>query len=203
MTEPSENTEKALATLPGPKRGRYDDAVKDLCFQVWLFQADRNAEETRRILEGELTEFSGASLPNLDRIPTARQIQLWVKNEHWAQRGNDLIRNTAEHIDESQIARLFIISDEAISFARELIRGDYDMHPKPGNLAVRWDAAKEMLRFRGLGTAGVVGAPTLEVKVVNDLDDRMKALSIDEKAEMLREATLKEKELKRLTGKRN
>ena len=190
------------AIVPFPAKGSFDEAIKELCFEIWLFLADRNAEETRRLLAEKIETVAAEGGPKPDRIPSARTIQNWAKTEQWAYKANDLIRNTAEHIDESQIARLFVLSDEAINFAHRLIRGDYDHFHSPGVLAVKWDAAKEMLKFRGLGTSGVVGAPTLEVKISNATIDAS-TMSADEMAESLRQALLERKQLRSLTGKKN
>lgn len=187
------------AIVPITPNTGFSDAVKELCFEIWLFLADRNAQETVRILEKRLDDFALPPLPDLDRIPSVRTVQNWVKNENWGQKANDKIRDTAEYIDESQIARLFVLSDEAINVAFRIIRGDFLDHPRPGNVAVMADMVKEMLRFRGLGTAGVVGAPTFEVKISSDTA-AIGELSVDERSALMREAILRRKEQKRLTG---
>jgi hypothetical protein len=187
-----------------PAKSAFDESVKQLCFEIWLFLADRNAEDTVRLLEQRMQDVAPEeSFPQLDRIPSVRTVQNWAKVEDWAHKANDLIRDTAKHIDESQIARLFIMSDEAINFAHRLIRGDFDHFHSPGVLAVRWDAAKEMLRFRGLGTAGVVGAPvSLKVEVSSAKPtDVLDGMTTDQMAEFMRQRTLDAKQTKRLTGK--
>jgi hypothetical protein len=194
----SEYATNAIAVIP--QKGAFDEATKQLCFEIWLFLADRNAEDTVRILTERLQNVAPEEFPQDLRIPSVRTVQNWAKTEGWAYKANDLIRNTAEHIDETQIARLFVISEEAIGFAHRLIRGDFDKFGSPGVLAVRWDAAKEMLKFRGLGTAGVVGAPTLEVKIQTQ-SDSTRDMSVDEISEHLRQKTLEKKEQKRLTGR--
>jgi hypothetical protein len=194
----SEYATNAIALIP--QKGAFDEATKQLCFEIWLFLADRNAEDTVRILTERLENLAPEDVPQLGRLPSVRTVQNWAKTDGWAYKANDLIRNTAEHIDETQIARLFVISEEAIGFAHRLIRGDFDHFKSPGVLAVRWDAAKEMLKFRGLGTAGVVGAPTLEVKIQTQSDSTQN-MSVDEISEHLRQRTLEKKEQKRLTGR--
>jgi hypothetical protein len=198
MPENASPATSALAVIP--QKGAFDDQTKQLCFEIWLFLADRNAEDTVRILTERLENVAPEEFPQLGRLPSVRTVQNWAKTDRWAYKANDLIRNTAEHIDETQIARLFVISEEAIGFAHRLIRGDFDDFRSPGVLAVRWDAAKEMLKFRGLGTAGVVGAPTLEIKLTNQADS-LQDMSVDQISETLRQKTLKQKEERRLTGR--
>jgi hypothetical protein len=198
MTRTSEQS--ALAVIP--TNAPFPDAVKELCFEIWLFLADRNAAETIRILERRLDEYSEELPFPVDRVPTERVLRKWIKNEDWANKANTKIKQTAEHINETQIARLFVIGNDALTLMHRMIRGDFLEHRSPGNVAVMWDAAKEALKFLGLGTAGVVGAPTLEVKIEQaaiDLSDK----TPDELAEMSRQRVLQRKELKRLTGKKN
>jgi hypothetical protein len=192
--------QSALAVIP--TNAPFPDAVKELCFEIWLFLADRNAAETIRILERRLDECSDELPFPVDRIPTERVLRKWIKNEDWANKANTKIKQTAEHINETQIARLFVIGNDALTLMHRMIRGDFLEHRSPGNVAVMWDAAKEALKFLGLGTAGVVGAPTLEVKIEQAAID-LSGKSPEELAEMSRQAVLQRKELKRLTGKKN
>jgi hypothetical protein len=192
--------QSALAVIP--TNAPFPDAVKELCFEIWLFLADRNAAETIRILERRLDEYSDDLPFPVDRVPTERVLRKWIKNEDWNTKANDKIKRTAENITETQIARLYTIGNDALTLTHRMIRGDYLDHPRPGNVAVMWDAAKEALKFLGLGTAGVVGAPTLEVKIEQAAID-LSGKSPEELAEMSRQAVLQRKELKRLTGKKN
>ena len=198
MNRASEHS--ALAVIP--PNAPFPDAIKELCFEIWLFLADRNAAETVRILEHRLAECSEELPFPVDRIPTERVLRKWIKNEDWSQKANDKIKSTAEHINETQIARLFVIGNDALTLMHRMIRGDFLEHRSPGNVAVMWDAAKEALKFLGLGTAGVVGAPTLKVEIQNapiETGDK----SPEELAEMTRQRILERKQLRSLTGKKN
>lgn len=193
---PEKNETNELAIIPSGVR--YEDALWAKIFDIWLFLADRNCARTHRML---LTEFR--ETPNFDesKFPTVRQIQNKAKREDWDLQGNQKIRELAPTIDDSQISRLLVMADKALDFADRLLSGEYDHHSKTGNLAVRWDAAKEMLKFRGLGTAGAVGnIPTLKIEVEAAKDDPMALLSNEEKLEALRVAVLEKKQLKKLTG---
>jgi hypothetical protein len=195
----NENETRAIAVLPS--RGAFDEAVKQLCFEIWLFLADRSAEDTIRILEERMASVAPDEIPELRRIPSVRTIQNWVKTEQWEHKANDLIRQTASHIDESQIARLFVLADKAIHWAHKLLDGDFD-HEKPSLLMVKSAIVKEMLQFRGLGTAGAVGAPTLAIQInTSDTEAEIKDLSAQEKAQYFRNRVLERKQEKRLTGK--
>jgi hypothetical protein len=195
MTAPATN---AIATIP--QKGAFDEAVKALCFEIWLFLADRNAEDTVRLLAERLANVAPEDAPQLQRLPSVRTVQNWAKTENWAIKANDLIRHTAEHIDEEQIARLFVLSDKAINLAHRIIDGEFLNHPRTGNVAIMADMVKEILKFRGLGTAGVLGAPTLHIKVENAVEG-LPEMTLEEKSEAMRQRTLKGKELKRLTGR--
>jgi hypothetical protein len=189
----------ALATIP--KKEPFSEELKELLYEIWLFLADRNAARALSLLEQRLS----ASAPNetsadFSRLPSVRTLQSWIKAEKWDEKANDHIRATAKHIDETQISRMFVISDLALSFAHQLLEQGYDPKDHAGVLAVKWDAAKEMLKFRGLGTAGAIGGtPTLEIKVTNQTDG-LPELTTEEKSEAFRERTLRRKQEKRLTG---
>jgi hypothetical protein len=177
--------------------------IWELIYEIWLFLADRNAKRAYQILLQQLDVMSPEDLPfTAEEIPSIRTIQRRVKSEQWDYQANDHIRSTAKHIDETQISRMFVISDLALSFAHQLLEAGYNPSDHAGVLAVKWDAAKEMLRFRGLGTAGAVGGtPTLEIKVSQD--QRMIELDSktpEERSELFKEGVLTRKKRAQLTG---
>ncbi len=190
----------ALAVVPSSPA---PDLIKEMIFETWLFLADRNAAEALRLVKLQLAEMAPEDRPLApEHLPTPRTIQRWVKYDAWEQRGNDHMRRTAKTLDDSQIARMFAISNLALSFAHQLLKDGYSPQDRPSVLAVKWDAAKEMLKFRGLGTAGVLGAPTLAVTIeAPDTSVTLDGLSMAEKAEMMRQHTLEGKQMARLTGK--
>lgn len=190
-----DNTTKTLQNLD------FDTDFWELIYETWLFLCDRNAKRTLEVLKKHLRQLPVGELPfTEDDLPSQRTLQRKIKAEAWDERANDQIRSTAKHIDESQISRMFVISDLALNFAHQLLEDGYSKNDHAGVLAVKWDAAKEMLKFRGLGTAGVVGAPTLEVKVVNQID-QVENMSVEERSESIRQGILKRKEERRLTGR--
>lgn len=189
------NDTNAIATIP--QGNRYDDAIWEVLFEIWLFLADRNCQRTR---DKFIAEFREHPTFQEDKVPSVRQLQYRAKNEKWDLRANDLIADTAKHIDKTQLARLWVMIDKAIDFEDRLISGEF-MHAKPGMIGIMHDAAKEMMKLRGLGTAGVLGAPvvTVEVKSGTDMESN---LSLDEKAELYRSNILREKQIQKLTGRK-
>jgi hypothetical protein len=196
MTDPTPNDENAIAVIP--QGTRYEDALWELIFEIWLFFADRNCVRTREKL---LSEFRDSPVFDDTRVPSVRQIQYKAKQEAWHARANELIRQKAPEIDDTHFARLLIISDEAINVADRIIKGEYLNHPKPGNLAVMADMVKEMLKFRGLGTAAALATPTFRVEVQHVDTPQLDSLTTEQMSEMMRQAILSGKETKRLTGK--
>lgn len=197
-------TEKASSTALVPVQTnhvRYEQELWDYIFEIWLYLADRNCAATYDKLVQEL-QHSPVFDPEL--YPNVRSIQQKRKKDKWDERANNIIRSEARHIDETQISRMFVMSDKALDLANDLIEGKVQAKDRNDAqiIAIRWDAAKEMLRFRGLGTAGAVGKPTLEIVVKNEdsaaLD--LKSMTQDEQAEFWRQRTLEGKEHKRLTG---
>ena len=184
----------------------YQQDLWDYIFEIWLYLADRNCAATYDIMVKELQD-SNVFEPDL--YPGLRAIQQRRKKEDWDRRANDIIRSEARHIDETHTARMFVASGKALDLATALIEGTVTVKDRNEAqvLAIRWDAAKELLRFRGLGTAGAVGKPTLEVVIKNEdsdaaqnLRELLAKMTPDEQAEFWRQRTLEGKEHKKLTG---
>jgi hypothetical protein len=198
MTE--KNATNAIAIIPEVIQPgiRYEDAIWELIKEIWLFYADRNCTKARQIL---IDQFNDAASFDESSVPSLRQIQHRAKKDDWDGWGNDLIRSKVVRIDETHIARMLVLADKALEFADDLISGKYDKS-SPGMMAVRWDAAKEMLRFRGLGTAGDKVQPKLEVTINQNADHGpdFSKMTTEEKAEFYRQNILQAKEYKRLTG---
>ncbi len=198
MTE--KNATNAIAIIPDMLQPgiRYEDAIWELIQEIWLFYADRNCTKTRQLL---IEEFKDSPTFDESHVPSLRQIQHKAKKDDWDAWGNDWIRGKATRIDETHTARMLVLSNKALEFADDLISGNY-MNSSPGALAIRWDAAKEMLRFRGLGTAGEKVQPKLEVTVnqITESGPDFSQMTTDEKAEFYRQKVLEGKEYKRLTG---
>jgi hypothetical protein len=175
--------------------------LKELLYETWLFLADRSPSKTLKLIEKQLERGNLPSdMPTIEQLPTLRTLQRWIKDEDWDGRANSHIKATAKHIDETQISRMFVISDLALSFAHQLLEAGYNPNDHAGVLAVKWDAAKEMLRFRGLGTAGAGMAPVLEINVTTSDKPDMSLLSLEERSALMKDGILKAKEKKRLTG---
>jgi hypothetical protein len=212
MPKPDSNTVDAeyvvtsdTSDTPKPsslvKLDAFEGDIKELLYEIWLFLADRNAAKALKVLERQLDVVSPEDIPlTADMLPSVRTLQRWIKAEGWEERANQHIASTAKFINDSQVSRMFVISDLALSFAHQLLEDGFNKNDHAGVLAVKWDAAKEMLRFRGLGTAGVVGAPTLEVRVTAE-QQISKELTVEERSEALRQGTLRRQEERRLTGR--
>lgn len=180
---------------------RYEQELWDYIFEIWLYLADRNCAAT---YDKMLEELEDSPIFDSDIYPSVRQIQYKRKKDNWDLRANNIIRSEARNIDETHTARMLVMGEKALDLAEQLITGQIVAKDRNDAqlIAIRWDAAKEMLRFRGLGTAGVVGKPTLEITVKTDENKgiNLKDMTPDEKAEFWRQRTLEEKEHKKLTG---
>jgi hypothetical protein len=180
---------------------RYEQELWDYIFEIWLYLADRNCAAT---YDKMLEELEDSPIFDADIYPSVRQIQYKRKKDNWDLRANNIIRSEARNIDETQMARMLVMGEKALDLAEQLITGQIVAKDRNDAqlIAIRWDAAKEMLRFRGLGTAGTPGKPTLEITVKTD-DNKgidLKGMTPDEKAEFWRQRTLEDKEHKKLTG---
>jgi hypothetical protein len=97
---------------------RYSADLKQLAYEIWLWEAGRSAtrtqvllaEECRKQAEEAIDPDSGEIL-SIDEesisIPTIRQVQRWVKDGDWEQRADDDVARVAPRLYKRANARLF------------------------------------------------------------------------------------------------
>jgi hypothetical protein len=143
---------------------RFSDDIRQLAYEIWAWEADRNATRTQQILaeecrslaeagidpiSGEILSIDEESIP----IPTARQVQRWAKDGDWAQRSvADMARIAPKRYQDAN-TRLFAGLPQAQKVLYDIIYGEYDQFRSPGILAIKHKAASEWLTFAGVGTA--------------------------------------------------
>lgn len=194
MTEKNEVNAIALIDSKAP----YEEALWEKLFEVWLFLADRNCTRARKLF---LETFRISENINDDSVPTVRQIQYKAKQQNWDRKGNETLRAAAKHIDDNHLARLLVSRGKALDLLDRIVSGDY-YDGKAMTLSIMEDAAKELLKLGGLGTAGMLtGIPTLKVEVKASDADTAK-LSFDERAQRQRNMILASKQTKKLTGRK-
>jgi hypothetical protein len=143
---------------------RFSDDIRQLAYEIWAWEADRNATRTQQILaeecrslaeagidpsSGEIMSIDEESIP----IPTARQVQRWARDGDWAQRSvADMARIAPKRYQDAN-TRLFAGLPQAQKVLYDIIYGEYDNFRSPGILAIKHKAASEWLTFAGVGTA--------------------------------------------------
>jgi hypothetical protein len=131
----------------------YSEEIRRLAYEIWLLKADRNVARTARMLVDELRD-------ELPSYPTDRQIRNWRKEEAWEARAQDDIKQVAQMLNERHFLRLFAASEQAGSDLVSIAQND---HPEKDarRLQVIKDANVELLKLRGLGTAGGYAPPAI------------------------------------------
>lgn len=168
-----------------PETGfEYGDNVRRLAYELWWLRADRNFARTARLLVEEL----GDELP---RSPSAATIRLWAREENWVGKVEDDIKSVATILNERHFLRLFAASEQAGETLVTIALGE---HPEADGrkLQVIKDAAVELLKLRGLGTAGGYAPPAIPTATAR-IDTSQK--TPEELSQMIREAILQEKQV--------
>lgn len=131
----------------------YSEEIHRLAYEIWLLKATRNIARTARMLEKELEG-------ELPAYPTASAIRNWKNAEQWEARASDDLKNIARHLDARHFEKLFAMTDELLEVATAIATND---HPEkdPKRLDIISRTVQELLKLRGIGTAGVHARPTL------------------------------------------
>lgn len=161
----------------------YGEDVRRLAYELWWLRSDRNYAQTERLLKEEL----GDELPSTPSVATIRK---WSKEENWVGKVEDDIKSVARILNERHFLRLFAASEEAQA---ELIKIALNIHPEKDarRLQVIKDACNELLKLRGIGTAGGYAPPPVPQATVRLDTTRM---SPEELSQSIRDAILEEKQ---------
>jgi hypothetical protein len=111
------------------------------------------------MLEDELSDW-------MDEFPSPRLINKWKHEENWSARAEDDIKQVAPMLNERHFLRLFTMTEEAEELYAQVIAGDHPLlHSNDPHAAKKLDvmfkAAQDLLKLRGLGTAGGYAPPAI------------------------------------------
>lgn len=167
----------------------FGDDVRRLAYEIWLLKANRSNTRTAKMLYDELEG-------ELPRYPTASTIRGWRIKEEWDMRASDDIAQVAQMLNRRHLEKLFAMTDEALEIKASIIHND---HPEKDSkrLDIISRSVDELLKLRGLGTAGVQGGadpPKAPSKAIEE------AGTVQEKSAALRDEILSEKQL--IAGKK-
>jgi hypothetical protein len=144
---------------------RFSDDIRQLAYEIWLWEAGRNATRTQHLLAqecraaneeqidnntGEITLVDDESLP----IPTIRQVQRWVKDHDWEGRADDDVARVAPRLYKRSNARLFTTLPLAQEWDFAFL-SDMCMRPNlnAGMAAVCEKLSARLQTLGGVGTA--------------------------------------------------
>lgn len=138
--------------LRNPTGLAYEPDVKELAFELWALECQRNQARTLRRLAEELPGRP---------VPHPNTLRNWIKGERWDLRADERIASIAPHLAARQVERLFLQTNAAQDLYDAVLAGELD-RLSPGVLMAKIQVAKDVLALRGLGTASVKGgAPEL------------------------------------------
>lgn len=162
----------------------YGPDVRRLAYELWLLKANRSNARAARMLAEELEG-------EMPRYPTTQTIRKWRIEEEWDTRASDDIAQVAQLLNRRHFEKLFAMTDEALEIKASIIHND---HPETDSrrLDIISRSVDELLKLRGLGTAGVQGGaepPKAASKAVEE------AGTLREKSAALRDEILQEKQL--------
>lgn len=131
----------------------YRKEVKKLCYEIWAFQAGRNAAQAERILHYMLTHdqhylVGDYELNSWDEIK-ATTIRGWAKRFDWESKANQDIANIAPQIREVVFRELGLAAIPALETVRGIMHTSTDDTAKGD--AVRLKAALGLLDRAGYG----------------------------------------------------
>lgn len=169
-------TRETVETVPVPATGRrYDDELWLLIYEIWAFEADRNAHRARQKLVDYFRETAEDDLGDMDddsmNIPTVRSIQYRAKHEDWAGKATDDIARIAPRMYKAFNARLFAQIDAAQRFDGDVLAGKYGNPNSPGVLAVMEKVAARLQTLSGIGTAAGLMPSALPQPTVAAVDE--------------------------------
>ena len=141
----------------------YGENVRRLAYEIWMLKGNRNVTRTQRLLGEELVDDeTGEVMP----VPSVAALRKWAKEDHWAARADEDIKEVAPFLGERHLIRLFATTDgslDTLSRIATMLDDTIDRGEKPDArlLQVVKDACVELLKLRGLGTAGAILAPQI------------------------------------------
>jgi hypothetical protein len=161
----------------------YGEDVRRLAFEIWLLRADRNCTRAARLLAEELAG-------EMEQFPSDRVVRQWRREDEWELKAQEAIKEVAPLLNERHFLRLFAATEQAEKAIIDIIHND---HPEPDarRLQVIKDAALELLRLRGLGTAGGYAPPAIPHATVR-LDENTS--TPQELSRQIRELILEERQ---------
>lgn len=199
---PHRYTENAIERLPFEGIPfQFGENIRQLAFEIWLLRADRNVARTQRALAEELAD--DCEELGVDP-PSESAIRKWVKEENWKLKADEAIKEVAPFLNERHFLRLFAASEGAgetlarLAMAAENILRRLEMGQQISQTDARVlntikDASVELLKLRGLGTAGGYAPPAIPqatVKINTDdmtpeeLSQHVRALILEEREAM-------------------
>lgn len=118
--EPSADQHEPHAIQPHASNApwKYPDEAREAVFEVWGFQAGRNAERTLRLLEAQ-PDLLGNYPP-----PSVSAIRTWARKEDWASRVTARLAATAPRLMAHSAARMLALHPVVLDGLEAAARGE-------------------------------------------------------------------------------
>lgn len=157
--------EKPENSLVANTGRRYDAELWGMAYEIWAFEADRNASRTRQKLLETFREMLPPDSGDVDdeslNIPTEQAIRWRARKEDWTGRATEDIARLAPQMYKAFNARLFAQVEAAQAFDADMLAGRYGNPDSPGILAVKEKVAARVQQLAAVGTAAGLLPPTM------------------------------------------
>lgn len=167
-----EKSENSIAVDTGR---RYDAEMWGLAYEIWAFEADRNATRTRQKLIETFRESAMSEVGEIDEeslnIPSEQAIRWRARKEDWTTRATEDIAKLAPKMYKAFNARLFAQVEAAQAFDADVLAGRYGDPHSPGVLAVKEKVAARVQTLAAVGTAAGLMPASLPTPSVQVLDE--------------------------------
>jgi hypothetical protein len=169
--------------------GKYSPEVREVAFELWLFECDRDPNKVAARLREDDLWRQQAGLKEGDVSPSDDSIRRWVMQEDWPEEANRRMRQMAPKMLERGAVALVYGSAEAVNTVLRLTKGAAAGERWGASEKIALDAAKEVLGMvYGDGLQALVrpavddsiafrDIDTMSMDELNDLEKRLPASS--------------------------
>lgn len=166
-----QHVDTALAPYESSAPWKYPEEAREAVFEVWGFQAGRNAERTLRLLE-EQPDLLGNYPP-----PSVSAIRTWARKEDWADRVTARLAAAAPKLMAHSAARMLELHKVVLDTLEEGARGEGKLN------MVQFSAASKLADVIGLARISEMSIDAIARSVEDQAEQESEeALSADELA---------------------
>ena len=152
--------------------GRFPDRVREVAFELWWIECDRDPVKVASRLRDDVLCREQAGLAVDDKTPSDDSIRRWSKDEAWADEAHRRMRQMAPHMLERGAVALVYAAPDAVNTVVRLAKGAMAGERFTVSERVALDAAKEVIAKVYGEAISTLAKPTVDHAVdFDNLDD--------------------------------